>query len=142
MSADQVVLVGRHEPGKPRPLADRVVLRMLRSPLRVLLGQSLMGLRIRGLRSGLWHELPVQYAQDGTVIVVYPSGAERKRWWRNLRSDSDVQVLLLGRWVAGRAVALTETDARYTDALRRYWRRWPSVRFTFGDPMVWIDLDR
>ena len=85
---------------------DRVVLALLGSRLRPVLGGSVVGLRLVGTVSGRTIELPVQRADLGGSLVVVPGHAERKRWWRNLRGHPDLSVLRDGVWLPARAHVL------------------------------------
>jgi hypothetical protein len=105
---------------------NRVVLAVLASPAHRLLDRSLVGLRVRGVVSGIEFSLPAQYARADIGLVVVPGHAERKRWWRNLRRPAPVEVLVAGRWRPGTAQVLRPGDERY-DAVATYRRRWRRV---------------
>jgi len=73
---------------------------------------SILVLRTTGRKSGLVREAPLGYAViDGRVVVVagYGRGAH---WFRNALADPDVEVLLPGAVIAGRAEEITEPDER------------------------------
>ncbi len=88
-------------------VSSEVVLAILRSPLRGMLGSSILGLRLHGTVTGATVELPVQFTVVGNTLEVVPARPETKRWWRNLRTAAPVEVLRDGSWSAG--VGVVET---------------------------------
>jgi len=73
---------------------------------------SILLLRTTGRKSGLVREAPLGYTViDGRVMVVagYGRGAH---WFRNAVADPDVEVLLPGAVIAGRAEEITDPDER------------------------------
>lgn len=73
---------------------------------------SILLLRTTGRRSGLVREAPLGYALvDGKVVVIagYGRGAH---WFRNAMANPDVEVLLPGALIAGRAEEITDPDER------------------------------
>lgn len=91
-------------------VSSEVVLAILRSPLRGMLGSSILGLRLRGSVTGGTIELPVQFTVVGDTLEVVPARPETKRWWRNLRSAAPVEVLRDGTWSAGVGVVELRGD--------------------------------
>jgi hypothetical protein len=121
-----------------RPAHDRLVALLLATPLRRLLGRSLMLLQVTGTVSGRVIELPVSFATDGDAYVVVPGHAESKRWWRNRRSEAPVRLLVDGRWHDGDAVVLEPRGSAYVAARTAYVRRWPHVTLPADQPLVRI----
>jgi MFS family permease len=115
-----------------------VFLAVLTSPAHRLLGGSMVGLRLRGAKSGALFTLPVMYAEDAGGLVVLPGRPEKKRWWRNLRRPADVSVLVDGHWRPGMGSVLEPGDAGYDQSLAAYRRRWPRIAVGTG-PLVRID---
>jgi deazaflavin-dependent oxidoreductase (nitroreductase family) len=73
---------------------------------------SILLLRTTGRRSGLIREAPLGYTViDGRVVVCagYGRGAH---WFRNALADPEVEVLLPGALIAGRAEEITEPAQR------------------------------
>jgi len=73
---------------------------------------SMLLLRTTGRRSGLIREAPLGYAiVDGRIVVVagYGRGAH---WFANAVADPEVEVVLPGAVLAGRAEEITEPAAR------------------------------
>jgi deazaflavin-dependent oxidoreductase (nitroreductase family) len=70
-------------------------------------GGAMVLVRIRGRKSGLVRETPLNYlVADGAVWVLAGFGP-RTEWYRNLLADSRVEAVLPGRTIAG-----TVTDIR------------------------------
>lgn len=123
------------------PLANRVVLGLLASPLHRLLDRSVVGLRLRGTRSGQPVVLPVMHAVDDEGLVVLPGHADGKRWWRNLRRPAALLVLTGGAWRPGSGWVLGPGEPGYQRALGTYRRRWPRTPPAAVGPVVRIRLD-
>jgi hypothetical protein len=109
--------------------SNRVVCRLLESPVHRLMSRSTDVIRYRGRRSGEMFTTPTQFAayQDGLVILV--GRPDTKSWWRNFRADRDIDVLIDGEWRAmtGRAVdGATEPDT-IGPLLDAYLKRFPKA---------------
>lgn len=91
-------------------VANPVLRRLLRTPLGRALGRSLAVVRYTGRRTGAPHELVCQYVRDGGHVWVVVGHADRKTWWRNLRSPAPVELWLAGRHVRGTAVAVVGAE--------------------------------
>lgn len=124
------------------PVHNRVVLWVLASRLHRLLGRSLMGLRLRGVRSGAELTLPVMYAADDDGLVVVPGHPAQKRWWRNLRRPAPVSVLIDGSWQPGIGELLEPDAPGYEHAMATYQQRWPEVLRLEDIKVVRIRLER
>jgi deazaflavin-dependent oxidoreductase (nitroreductase family) len=71
---------------------------------------SILVLRTTGRKSGLVREAPLGYTViDGRVVVMAGYGRSA-HWFRNALADPEVEVLLPGALIAGRAAELTEPD--------------------------------
>ncbi len=73
---------------------------------------SILLLRTTGRKTGLIREAPLGYSViNGRVVVVagYGRGAH---WFRNALANPEVEVLLPGALIAGRADEITQPDAR------------------------------
>lgn len=122
-------------------LRDRVVLSLVSSRGRGRLSGSVMGLRVRGRRTGEWHELPVQYARDEHDLVVFPGHPERKSWWRNLMDPAPVQVLVDGSWHPATGRVVGPDDPSYPRSLHAYRHRYARAQVPPGSPLVRVTLD-
>jgi deazaflavin-dependent oxidoreductase (nitroreductase family) len=73
---------------------------------------SILLLRTTGRKSGLVREAPLGYTViDGRVVVVAGYGRSA-HWFRNALADPEVEVLLPGALIAGRAAEIAEPDKR------------------------------
>jgi F420H(2)-dependent quinone reductase len=106
-----------------RRIGNAFVIALLRSPLHRLASRSLLLLSYRGRRSGRRITMPVVFAEDEEGLVVFVGGAERKRWWRNMRGGSAVDVRLRGRTMHGMAKVVADGAAA-----RTYVERFPKAR--------------
>jgi F420H(2)-dependent quinone reductase len=113
-------------------LANPILRRLLRRPAGRGLGRRLALVRYRGRRTGRSYELPVQYAADGDRIWILPGSPEHKTWWRNLRGGADVDLVLAGRPVHGRAMVLDRRQPGFADGLSAYLRAMPGARRAAG----------
>jgi deazaflavin-dependent oxidoreductase (nitroreductase family) len=113
-----------------RNVFNRIVARLTR------MGVSVLGSRVletRGRRSALPRRTPVNLLTvDGHEYLVSPRG--HTQWVRNVRADGGRLTLILGR---GRqdylARELTADDARTTQILRAYLKRWKAEVGVFFD---------
>ena len=113
-----------------RALPNRIVLWLLRSPFSGVLEGAVVGLSLRGRRSGHTIELPVQYAVGDDAIWVWPSHAANKRWWRNLLEPAPVELRLRGDTVTAVGQAVTEGAQ---DGRRAYKARFPRAANALPD---------
>lgn len=112
---------------RPEPFVNRLVARVLSSPVSGLLDGSLLLLTLRGRRTGREITLPVQYAVGPDAIWVWPGRPETKTWWRNLVDEAPVRIRLRGRDVAGSAVAVRSDAASesFQSGVHAYSARFP-----------------
>jgi len=109
-----------------------LVVPLLRSRLRSLVGGRLAILTVTGRITGKKHSFPVMCAADDQGMVVIAAFADAKSWWKNLRTEAEITVELEGRVIRARASALLAEDAIRGHAIRRYLRRFGSVAKTLG----------
>ena len=123
-----------------RGRVNRMVLAMV-AARRLGMEDNLLGLAVRGRRSGTVYRFPVQYAVDDSGLVVVPGHADRKTWWRNLtEGPTEVEVMLDGSWHPATATVLRHGDRGRSAAVRTYGRRWPRVTVAHGQPVVRIGV--
>lgn len=118
------------------PVSRRVVLGGLRHGRPRRLARAVVGLRVRGRRSGTSYELPVMYAEHDGDLWVAVGHSSRKTWWRNVGAATPVQVLRDGCWVPAVADLVPPEDPRFLNALGWYLARWPRTRLDLDDPVV------
>ncbi len=96
-----------HHPKPPRlarVLVNSLVTTILRSPWHGMRSHRLLLLTFTGRKSGKEFTTPLRYVQEGEtlkIVVVYP-------WWKNLREQAAVRVLLRGKTHIGTAEVLPE----------------------------------
>lgn len=88
---------------------NRPIVWLLRSPFHRALSGSVLLLTYRGRRTGLPHTTPLNYARDGDSILLLSPRAHT--WWRNLRDERSVEILVRGRRYrgTGRVLDVEET---------------------------------
>ncbi len=69
-------------------------------------------LRTRGRTSGVMREAPLGYGLAGGNVYVMAGFGRRTQWLRNIEADPNVEVVLPGRALAGRAEEVTEPAER------------------------------
>ena len=114
---------------------DWFTLNMLNPTVRTFtrLGISVWGsriLRVRGRKSGQWHEHPVNLlTYQGQPYLVAPRG--QTQWVRNIRIAGEGQLVLGRRAKPFRAIEVP--DEQKVPLLREYLRRWKfEVGMFFG----------
>ncbi|MGZ4436239.1 MAG: nitroreductase/quinone reductase family protein [Nocardioides sp.] len=122
--------------GRYPTLRNKLVMTAVRHPVPRIGGRMLVGLRVTGARTGRRFELPVQHAHAGAGLVVVPGHAEQKRWWRNLRTRPEVEVLHEGTWRPMTATVLLPGDPSYDRARAAYEARWRHARLPADQPVV------
>ena len=106
------------------PRVNPLVRWLLSSPLHPLASWYVMSLRFPGRRTGRAYDVPVVYRR-GAEGVLDAITSRRGMWWRNLRGDGEVTVLLRGRERAARVEVIeddlgtVERAMRSRDPLRR-----------------------
>jgi len=89
-------------PGTPPAWVNSVMRALLRTPgLRRLLGRTFAVITVTGARTGRRYSTPVQYLRFGPDYVVLSQ--QGRKWWRNIRTRPQVELLVRGRTVRGRA---------------------------------------
>jgi deazaflavin-dependent oxidoreductase (nitroreductase family) len=108
---DRVVIASRAPDLRMMRFFNPVIRALLRSPFHGLLSGQILLLTYAGRRSGRRYTLPVGYVRDGDALIIVAQHSELKRWWRNLRGDVPVAVLLCGQRVNARADVVEDPAA-------------------------------
>ena len=111
VSTNRVVIASRAPDLRMMRFFNPVIRALLRSPLHSLLSGQILLLTYTGRRSGRQYTLPVGYVRDDDALLVVSQHSELKRWWRNLRGDVPVAVLLCGQRVNARADVIENPTA-------------------------------
>jgi hypothetical protein len=104
MNDTQMTVQHPKPPRLVRILINSLVTTILRSPWHGMRSDRLLLLTFTGRKSGKEFTTPIRYEQDGEtlrMVVVYP-------WWKNLRGQATVRVLLRGEMRTGTAEVLPE----------------------------------
>jgi hypothetical protein len=116
-------------------LANPIMRQLLRGPAGHRLSRHLALIRYSGRRTGRIYQLPVQYARSGNRIWILPGSPEHKTWWRNLRGGADVDLVLAGHDIHGRATVIDASrQPEFAEGLTAYLRAVPQARRAFGLP--------
>jgi len=120
------------------PVVNRLVL-FLVGRQWMGLHRGVIGLAVRGRRTGRVMKLPVQFAPHGTSLVVVPAHPDGKTWWRNLGEQPVPVALLDGNgWHPVTARLVVEGAPGHAAALAAYERRWPRFRPAPEQPLVLV----
>jgi hypothetical protein len=71
------------------------------------------------------HTFPVQYVRSNGELIVMAGYHQHKKWWRNLRRQSTVNVCYHGKWFEASAKAFEGDVDAITPVLPVYLRRFP-----------------
>lgn len=94
----------------PPAWANAAVLAMLKTPgLRRLIGSRLAILHFDGRRSGSRYEIPVTYTRYGDRVIMVTR--RERTWWRNFVDRPEVELVLAGESVTGKAHVLSHEAA-------------------------------
>lgn len=91
---------------------------LLKSPVGWRLAHSTTVITYRGRTTGRTLSAPVEYVRAGSRVTILVAGPERKQWWRNVRANGEVSLLLDRGERRGRATVLAPPDG--IDVLARY----------------------
>ena len=120
------------------PIPGRIVLAALQSRHRFGVPRGLIGLKVRGNRTGHWHTFPVMAAPSAGGLIVLPGRADEKRWWRNLCRPSAVEICRSGVWEPADAWVVSVYDCSYPASRAAYRRRYPRATVPSQTPLVRI----
>ena len=87
-----------------------LVVRLLHSPLRPLLGRRVIVVRYEGRRTGRTYRVPVRCRLDDSGAL-YAMTSARAVWWRNLEGASRTPVRYRGREYEARIEVVRGADA-------------------------------
>lgn len=118
---------------------NRVVLWLLARPrLGRRANTLLVGLRVRGRRTGRICTFPVEYAVERDGLIVMPAHHESKNWWRNLIRRTDIEVLWMAEWVKATGYVTWAWDPEYVETRAVYLAKWPHALPDVDQPFVRI----
>lgn len=92
-------------PPPPPVWVNKMMTRILRSPLHGMVSKSIMLISVTGRKSGKKYMIPVTYVRDGDLVRCSTNRTMRS-WWKNLRGGANVTVWLRGKEVTGHAFVI------------------------------------
>ncbi len=81
---------------------------ILRSPLHPIMSKTTLLITFTGQKSGKPYTIPVNFSQTENQLVI--TSEKQRNWWRNLKTEPAVKVLLRGIEYAGHAVVLKNPE--------------------------------
>jgi deazaflavin-dependent oxidoreductase (nitroreductase family) len=87
-------------------LGRRMTIALLGSRFGRGMGRSVTVITYRGRTTGRTLTTPVEYVRNGSRVTILVANPERKQWWRNVRADGNVRLLLDGTDLPGRAAVI------------------------------------
>ena len=119
---------------------NRIVLAVLRTPLRFLLDPGICELSFAGRKTGTPVRLPVIYAREEATVAVLIGDAEHKTWWHNFSTTRPVDVRIKAATYHGTAKLARAGSEEFAEGIRLYTRRFPDMSFQPGDRLLVIKL--
>ncbi len=132
----------------PEPLfavINIVVGALLRSPLHFLMSKDIMIITFTGRNSGRKFSTPVRYIHVDGIVRCFTS--TETRWWRNLRGNANVELLIEGNnhWyrptVSDRDPELTRQKLEHFLALFPQDAAYQNIRLNKDKSLNTEDLD-
>jgi deazaflavin-dependent oxidoreductase (nitroreductase family) len=115
------------------PIVNRLMTRVLRSPVHKLVSKNFLLITFTGRKSGKTYTTPVSYSQEGDQVSIFTHA----NWWKNLRGGTPVTLRLRGREVQGMAEATAKDKQAVAAGLTAHLKKMPGdARFydvTFDD---------
>lgn len=119
-----------------QPVHNRAVLGLV-ARRRWGIDRKLVGLAVRGRRTGGVVRFPVEFARHRERIVVVPGKPDRKTWWRNVGPEPTPMGVLDGSgWHPASGRLLAAGTEEHDEALAAFCRRWPQFRPAEDQPVV------
>lgn len=115
-----------------------IVIALLSSPLRGLLGGSIVVMRYSGKKSGREYRVPVRFIRDGDDIIV--STSKDTAWWRNFLGGGDAKLLIDASESSYSGDAIVDNDQVIAPLLRDILSQHPGdavymdINMTNGQP--------
>lgn len=115
-------------------IGNQFVSALLQSPLHRILSGSTDLIRYTGRTSGRTFSTPTQYARHGDDFLILVGRPATKTWWKNFRTEHELDLLIQGQWLPMSAHAVSgkedmEETARLTNV---YFERFPRAAKALG----------
>jgi hypothetical protein len=106
---------------------------LLKSPLHGMLSGNTIIIYFKGQKSGKDYHVPIGYLQvDNTLLTV---SSKQRTWWRNMRCDAPVKILMKGKMLPAHACAF-EDDVSVAEGLKAFMKENPRMASAFK-----VDVD-
>lgn len=119
---------------------------LLRSPLHPIVSRSLMLITFTGTKSGRQFTTPVRYLVTDDTVRCFT--ATENKWWRNLKSSAEVDLLIHGTKGRYNAQAVHDDPVKIRQWLEFYLDKFPQdaayhdIRLNKDKTLVPEDLER
>lgn len=119
-------------PPQPIMVAMNVIVRsLLRLPLHIKLGNTMMLLTYLGRTSGKRSTNPVAYTREGDMITVFTC----RSWWKNVRGGAPVLVEIKRHRMGGTAEAISDEKTAIATSLLAFLRKNPALARGYNIPL-------
>lgn len=101
--------VNRGKPPLPKgafKIVNPVIKSILRSPFHKIISGNFIVLTFKGRRTGKQVSTPVGYTRKSNSLIVFTFSS----WWKNLKENPEVSILLQGRDVKGKIEIITDLN--------------------------------
>jgi hypothetical protein len=99
---------------------------ILHSRFHAILSEQLILITYAGRKSGVNHTLPVLYAKSDNELIVISGYHQYKKWWRNLRRRSAINICYRGQWTQAFATSYEGDASVIVPRLQAYLKRFPA----------------
>lgn len=104
---------------------------LLRSPIHGIASASLCVFSYRGRHSGKSYTTPLSFMQEGSTVLLLSS--HNTRWWNNfLDEPADVEIVIAGKTLRGRAKTTVEDGVSFRDGVRAFLTAVPRDARVYG----------
>jgi deazaflavin-dependent oxidoreductase (nitroreductase family) len=110
------------------PYVNSAMKFVLRSPVHAMVSKTVLLITFTGRKSGKTYTTPVDYSQYGDQVYIFTHA----NWWKNLRSEAPVTLLIRGREVQGLAEPVAEDKHAVAAGLTEHLRKVPSDAKYYG----------
>ena len=110
------------------PYVNLVMKLVFRSPVHGMVSKTVLLITFTGRMSGKTYTTPVDYSQYGDQVFIFTHAT----WWKNLRGEAPVTLLIRGREVQGLAEPVAENKHAVAAGLTEHLRKVPSDAKYYG----------
>lgn len=110
------------------PFVNQTMKFVLRSPVHGMVSKTVLLITFTGRKSGKTYTTPVDYSQTGDQVTIFTHA----NWWKNLRGEAPVTLLIRGRELQGFPVPVAEDKGAVATGLMEHLRKVPSDAKYYG----------